>query len=198
MDITKMILSTLGDSGLDKLSSQVGADQNSTKMALEGAIPSILGAMAKNTQSTQGAEGLLGALDRDHDGSILDDIGGFLGDSNRQQDGDGILKHVLGNNRSNVENSLSTKTGMSASSIAQILKIAAPLVLGYLGKEKKNSSSGFDISSLSGLLGGLAGNADKGTGLDLSDIMDLVGSFSGGSKKSSGGIGGLLKGLFGS
>lgn len=196
MDITKMILSSLGNEGLDKLSGQIGADQNSTKKALEGAIPSLLGAMAKNTQSSQGAEGLLGALDRDHDGSILDDIGGFLGDSSKQEDGDGILKHVLGNNRTNVESSLSSKTGMSSSSISQLLKIAAPILLGFLGKQKKSASSGFDISSLSGLLGGLAGTADKGTGLDLSDIMDLVGSFSGNSQKSSG-IGGLLKGLFG-
>jgi len=54
---------------------------------------------------------------------------------------------------------------------------------------------------LSGLLGGLSDDTDKGTGLDLSDIMNVVGELTGGNSNqtggNSGGIGGILGKLFG-
>lgn len=78
MDITKTLLSQLGDGGLEAIASNIGADKQQTSKALEGALPTLLGAMANNTKSESGASGLLGALDRDHDGSILDDITGFI------------------------------------------------------------------------------------------------------------------------
>lgn len=200
MDITKLLLSQLGDNGLNEISKTVGTDSNKTKSALEGIIPSLLGAMSNNAKSNDGANGLLGALDRDHDGSILDDITGFLGNTEKQAEGDGIIKHVLGDKRNTVEESLAAKTGLSSMNIDQIMKIAAPLLMGFLGKQKRESaSSGFDTGNIASILSNFAGSSDKGTGLDLSDIMNVVGSLTGGnggSSSKSGGIGGLLRGLF--
>jgi hypothetical protein len=77
--------------------------------------------------------------------------------------------------------------------------MAAPLIMGYLGKQKKQQGSGFDLGSIAGLLGGMSNTADKGTGLDLGDILQVVGGLSGGNstQKSGGGIGGILGKLFG-
>ncbi len=83
----------------------------------------------------QGAEGLLGALKSKHDGSILDNLGGlFAGgvDSNVMEDGGKILGHVLGNKQRNVEKALSQKSGIDAGSVANILKVAAPILMGVL------------------------------------------------------------------
>lgn len=91
--------------------------------------------LCRTIQNLNLASGLLGALDRDHDGSILDDVAGFIG-NNDNSAGDGILKHVLGDNRNTVENGLSAKTGLNSSQIGQLLKMAAPLIMGYLGKQK--------------------------------------------------------------
>ena len=195
MDIMKTLLDTLGDNGISDMASKVGANKEQTKSALEGIMPSLLGAMSSNTKSANGASGLLGALDRDHDGSILDDIGGFI-NQDEHEDGGKILSHVLGDKQSNVEESLSMKTGMGGSQVNKLMKMAAPLLMGLLGKEKRNSASsgGFDLGGLSGLLGGFANQADQSTGLDLGDVMDLVGNL-GNSKK--GGLGGLLGNLFG-
>lgn len=196
MDVMKTLLEQLGDNGISEMASKVGASKEQATSALEGIMPSLLGAMSKNSQSSDGASGLLGALDRDHDGSVFDDLGSFLGQDDHE-DGGKILKHVLGDKQGNVEESLSAKTGLGGSQINKLMKMAAPLLMGLLGKQRKsgdNDSGGFDLGGLSGLLGGLANQADKNTGLDLGDIMDLVGGL-GGSKK--GGLGGLLGNLFG-
>ncbi len=199
MDITKILMSQLGDTGLDSMAAKIGADKTQTASALEGILPTLLGAMSSNTKNPEAASGLLGALDRDHDGSILDDIGGFIGNSDNGP-GAGILKHVLGEKQQKVEVGLSEKTGLSGGQVGNLLKIAAPLLMGYLGRQKREkSSAGFDLGSLTGLLGGMAGEADKGTGLDLSDILQTVGGLGGGDSDSQtkGGIGGLLGKLFG-
>lgn len=197
MDLTQLLMSQLGQGGLSAIAGKIGADENQTANALGGIVPTLLGAMTKNTQDQRGAEGLLGALDRDHDGSIFDDISGFVGNAD-QGPGEGILKHVLGNNRPVVESGLSQKTGLNSGQISNLLKIAAPLIMGYLGKEKRQQSSGFDLGGIAGLLGGMTKTADKNTGIDLGDVLNIVGSLSGGGQQSrGGGIGGLLGKLFG-
>jgi len=98
-----------------------------------------------------------------------------------------------------VESGLSQKTGLNSSQMSGLLKMVAPILMGYLGKQKKSQSSGFDIGSITDLLGGLASESDKNTSLDLGDVFDIVGGLTGGSsKKSSGGLGGMLGKLFGS
>ncbi|MCB0735110.1 MAG: DUF937 domain-containing protein [Flavobacteriales bacterium] len=200
MNITQILMDQIGEGGLSAMANKVGADKQQTAKAMEGILPTLLGAMSTNTQSSNGASGLLGALDRDHDGSILDDIGGFIGHSD-QGPGDGILKHVLGDNRSSIENGLSNRTGMQSDQIGNLMKMAAPILMGYLGKQRRQTeSNGFDLGGISSMLGGLAGEADRGTDLDLGDIMNTVGGLLGGSGSSgqkSGGIGGMLGKLFG-
>ncbi len=192
-------MSQLGDNGLEAMANKIGADKNQTAKALEGAVPTLLGAMSNNTSSESGASGLLGALDRDHDGSILDDVMGFIGGGDDSK-GAGILSHVLGSKQPAVESGLSQKTGLNSSQIGNLLKMVAPLIMGYLGKQKKEQGSGFDLGGIAGMLGGMAQTSDKNTGLDLGDILNVVGGLSGnnsGNSQSGGGIGGMLGKLFG-
>ncbi len=68
MDLTKLLMENLGNGGLETLSSHVGMSKEKTSQAVTAAVPMLLGAMAKNTQGNpKGANGLLGALDRDHE-----------------------------------------------------------------------------------------------------------------------------------
>ncbi len=209
MDVTKILLESLGNGGLDKVSREVGMSQEQTSSAMGAIVPMLLGAMANNSSTNEGASGLLGALDQDHDGSILDDLGGFLGGSmtnSRSTNGGGILGHILGGQQSNVETGLASKMGVDAGSITKLMKIAAPLIMAYLGRQKRASSdagdAGFSSGGLGDILGQLAGGSRQSSGIDIGDIMDMVGGMSGSSApatKSSGGglLGGLLKGMFG-
>ncbi len=177
------------------------------------ALPVLMKAMERNASTPQGAEGLLGALSGKHDGSILDNLGDlFNGGVNEDVkiDGGKILGHVLGNRQTGVEQVIGQKTGIDSKSVGNILKVAAPILMGVLGKKAKQNN----VSSQNGLgdlLGGFLGGASQQGAVtkeqtfleqvldadgDGSVIDDVAGMLLGGSKKKSG-LGGLLGGLFG-
>lgn len=198
----------MGKQLISGVASQTGQPENKTADVLSMAMPLLLGAMKKNVSSPQGAEGLMNALSSKHDGGLLDNLGGLFGggvDQSVINDGAGILGHVFGGKQANVENALSQKSGLDAGSVAQILKIAAPLVMAYLGKQKAQSNVN-DANGLNSLLGSMLGgqpaqNQSLITTLldadgDGSVLDDVAGMVMGTSKKKSG-LGGLLGGLFG-
>jgi hypothetical protein len=172
------------------------------------AVPLILGAMKKNVSSRDGAAGLMSALSGKHNGGILDNLGGLFGggvDDSVMQDGASILGHVFGNRQPQVENTLSQKSGLDAGSIAQILKIAAPIVMGFIGKQTAQSNVS-DADGMNALLGSLLGGQPQEnqslitTLLDVDgdgSILDDVAGMVMGGNKQKGGLGVLLGGLFG-
>ncbi len=171
--IFEALTEQLGGQALEQISRQIGADRSATKDAMPAAIGGLMAALAKNASKSDGAEALNSALARDHDGSILDDLGGFL---TNPQGGGGILKHVLGGSRSAVEAGLSSKSNLDQGSAGQLLKVLAPVVLGALGKARK--SGGLDAGSLAGMLAGERRQVEKKApqGLDvLGSLLDADG-----------------------
>jgi hypothetical protein len=203
-----LLNSPMGKQLISGIAQQTGQPENKSADVLAMAMPLMVGAMKKNAASPQGAESLMNALSSKHDGSSLDNLDSFFGggvDNAVLQDGAGILGHVFGQKQSNVENVLGAKAGMDPSTIATILKIAAPLVMAYLGKQasaNKVSDSGGMDSLLGGLLGGQPEQNQSllttlldadGDGSMLDDVAGMVMD----SSKKKGGLGGLLGGFFG-
>ena len=148
--MSDMLTQAISEATLRQISNSIGADEKTTSTAISGALPVLLNALTRNTAQSGGADSLLGALDRDHDGSLLDDIGGFLGNAGGGP-GDAILGHILGNRRGNVENGLGRMSGLDAASITKLLAILAPIVMGVLGRAKQQQ--GLDASGLAAALG---------------------------------------------
>ena len=168
-----------GGTALNEISQNVGADQSAVNSAIQAALPMILGGLANNAQSPQGAQGLDQALERDHDGSILNQLGGLGGlifgqqqaAPPKQADAGGILGHIFGTNQAPVVQEVSQKSGLDMGQVAQVLMFLAPIVMGYLGKQKREQGVGAD--GLGGLLGGLLGQsaaAGQGTGNPMMDM----------------------------
>ena len=191
--IMQLLGQQLGGGGLSQISQQIGADEQTTGSAMSAAVPLLLSSLANNASKPEGAQALHQALAQDHDGAIFNDMSGFL--SNPQAaNGAGILGHVLGNQQQTVQHGLAEQTGLDAGSIGQLLLIAAPLVMGALGKTQKEE--GLDANSLSGFLGsqqqlahqsnpdmmGMLGNLldmnKDGSALD--DILGMAGKLFGG------------------
>lgn len=203
-----LLNSPMGKQLISGVAGQTQQSENKTANVLSMAMPLLLGAMKKNVSSPEGAAGLMSALSGKHNGSILNDLGGLFGggvDDSVMQDGAGILGHVFGNKQPEVENALSQKSGLDAGSVGQILKIAAPIVMGFLGKQTAQSNVS-DSSGMNALLGSMLGGQPQenqslittlldadGDGSILDDVAGMVM----GSNKSKGGLGGLLGGLFG-
>ena len=68
----------LDDRAVSQLSQQLGVDPSTTRQAVPAALTALLGGLSQNASQPAGAEDLLGALSREHDGSILDDLAGVL------------------------------------------------------------------------------------------------------------------------
>ena len=69
-----LLSQVLGGDTHRQLGVLVGADENQAGAALSAALPMLLSGLARNAQEPAGANALLGALSRDHDGSVLDDV----------------------------------------------------------------------------------------------------------------------------
>ena len=124
---------------VEQLSGKLGIENQQAKAALGSIVPVLISAMAKNTKSKDGASGLAGALDRDHDGSILNDLMGYVTGAQKGGAGAGILKHVLGGNKSGIERYVSEDSGISSEAAGGLMEMAAPVIMGYLGKQMRQS-----------------------------------------------------------
>ncbi len=148
-----LLKSQLSGNVLDQLSNQIGEDKEKTEVATSGIISMLTAALAKNAASPDGASSLASALDNDHDGSILDNIGDLLGgnmNNNRAANGAGILKHVLGGKQGNAIDAISKMSGLSGDKTGNLMTMLAPIVLGMLGKQKRQNN--MDQSGLSDML----------------------------------------------
>ena len=193
--LSEMLLSQLGGDTMRQIGAAIGADPTTTRQAVGTAVPLLFSALAKNASNPKGAQSLLGALDRDHDGSVLDDLGSLLS-SFQQGPGAGILGHVLGGQQSTVESGLANKTGLNAAAISQLLVMLAPMVMGMLGKAKREQD--LDVGGLSRTLNGEREAATQASP-DLGDLLGgLLGSGQGAGMAEAVKIGGgLLGALFG-
>jgi len=166
-----------GGDNLRQMSQALGTDEQATGNAVSSALPMLLGALTRNASSTSGAESLFTALEKDHDGSILDNVGSFLGNA-QSGPGDGILKHILGGKRNTVERAVSESSGLDLGSVSKLLTMLAPLVMGSLGKARQQES--LDMGGLTSMLQGEMKSAQQ-KGLTPSNLLSLLDSDGDGS-----------------
>jgi hypothetical protein len=149
--LTQELMNRLGPRGLTKVSKQIGADRQTTASALSTIAPLLVSALANNAADPNGVQSLQQALVEDHDGSILQNISGFL--SNPQAaNGSGILEHILGAQQPVVAQGVAENVGLQSSQVSQLMQIAAPLLMGALGQQQHQQ--GLDANSLASFLGG--------------------------------------------
>jgi hypothetical protein len=167
-----LILSQLGSGAIQQISQQMGIDENKAQQAVGMALPLIIGALNRNASSTDGAQALTSALQRDHDGSILEDLAGALTKPETLDDGTAILKHVLGDNKGSVMTSVGKATKLDAEQIAQIFAILAPIVMGALGQMQRKKE--LDAKGVSAVLQGERTSMEKATS-GITQLLDFNG-----------------------
>ena len=191
------LLGLLQGQDLGQLAEQVGGNEGQVKNGVMAALPAMLTALSKNTGTEKGAQELNNALEKKHDGSILDNLSGYLSNPDLK-DGAGILNHLFGNQTSNVANAVSQSSGLDTNGSMKMLQMLAPILMGTLGQQKKQNN--LDAKGLGNLTSMLASNFGSEAGasgimeavtnlLDankdgnvMDDIMGMVGKFFGGNK----------------
>ncbi len=201
MDLMQILQGQLSDEVLGHLSDQIGADKQQTATAANGIFATLLGGLANNASSEGGLSALGSALDRDHDGSILDDVMGMVGgmmqgnggNAGNALNGSGILGHILGDRQEVAAQQVSQSSGLDMSQVMKLMPILAPIVMGVLGRAK--NQGGLDLGNLAGVLMGSAQNAQAGGFGDL--IGNVLGGVLGGGQAQPSGGGGLLGNILG-
>jgi hypothetical protein len=156
MNVIELLQGQLDDNLINQLTKHIGAESpEQTEAAASGIISTLVAGL--NAARPGGANALVSALDRDHDGSLLDDVAGFLLGNRQAQNpntlnGAGILNHVLGGNQNNVANVLGRATGLDSSQIIKLMMALAPMVLGALGKMR--SKQGVGVEGIGDILSG--------------------------------------------
>ena len=170
MDLTGILNDALSGDTVSQISQNIGADESSTSSAIQAALPMLLGGLANNTSTEEGASALSGALGA-HDGSVLDNIGGLISAvAGGGGSGAGILGHIFGGQQDNVAQGVSQASGLDMGKVGPLLAILAPIVMGAIGRA--HNSGGGDTGGLAGMLGGAAQQMGGGG----SGLMGILGS----------------------
>lgn len=197
--------SQFDDRAIGQISQQLGVDRSTAASSVQAALPMMLGALTRQGGSQQGAASLLNVLDRDGDGSIMDDLAGFLaggGASAATQRGSaagggGLLDVFFGGKSDAVAKTLGNSTGMNSGSTLKLLGMLAPVVMGYMARQKKQQ--GLDLGGLTKALAGEKQNLEArmpgGSDL-LGSLLDSDGDGSIADDLAEKGMG-ILKGFLG-
>jgi len=179
----------IGQIPLEQLASKLGTDQQTALATVQTALPSLLAGMQANASSPEGADALRSAIAQ-HDDALLE--GGVDLDQVDEQDGEKIVNHVMGENRTALAAQLNgaTPEGLDLGGLVQkALPLLAPLVLSFLAKRGGQQSAeggGIDLGGLLGGLGGLGGQGGGQTAAGGIDLGGLLGGMLGGGQNQAG------------
>jgi len=188
--ITQMVTQQLAGPAISKVAQRMGVSEATANTAVQLAVPLIVAALARNAAQPTAAQDLHQAINNDHDGSIFDNLSGYLGDP-AAANGAGILGHIFGGQQPAIENNLAQVTGVDKGTAGGMMEMLAPLVMGAIGKTQRQE--GLDAAGLSdllnnqqqqaqaaspGMMGALNSMLDQNNdGSALDDLSRIAGSF---------------------
>lgn len=188
MNLTDLVTGGVGSKAISAIAKMLNVSETKAKWIVAAAVPLMVAALNYNANKGKAQEeNINNALQTKHNGGIFDHLSDFLGQG-PSDDENKIVNHMFGRNTDMVKETLAQKTGVSSGQIGGVLATLAPLVMGYLGQQKQQSSGG----GLGDILGSLVGDSSgsSGGGLLGSVLGGLLGG--GGSSQSQGvDLGGL-------
>lgn len=196
MNLLGLLKDNLTPEVISQAANLIGEDKDKTSSALGGILPAIMGGVMSKASNEEGASGLLSMLkDGGHDGGMLGNIAGMLGGgdstSSMLSAGSGIVSSLFGDKVGGLVSMLSGFAGVKDSSITSLLGMAAPMVMGMLGKQV--GEQGLGASGLMGLLSSqkdhVAAAMPEGLGDKLGGLLGMGSMFGGASGLASAAMG---------
>lgn len=170
MGLLDGLMNSFSDEVVGNISEKLGVNEELTKSALGSLLPILLNSVSKKGNNDSGGlGGFVGLLDMDKDGSILDDVAGFVMGGKETNAGD-ILGSLLGGNQQQIQGYVSDDSGLNADQTSKLMELAAPVVMSYLGRQNKQSSGGLG-DMLGGFLGDMNNKAPESTSI-IDQLLD--------------------------
>ena len=189
--ILELVQQSLGGDAVQALSQQIGADPQQTQSAIATALPTMLAGLTHHAAQGDNAAALTNAL-QEHDGSVLNDVAGFVQGGGAQGAGADLLGHFLGQHQDNAANAIAGASGLDSGQATQLLQSLAPLMMGAIGQSSQQQG-GFNPAGLLSMLQGEHQNVAQGQ----PDLLGIATSLFGQAQGGGGLLGSLEKGLGG-
>ncbi len=190
MNLLSILKEQLSSAAISKISGFLGETAENTTSALGNALPAILGGLMQKAATTQGTGELLNTIKTGgHDGSVFDKLGDVLNDvattSTLASLGGGLMNNIFGNKATALSSIIAGVSGIQKGSATSLLNIAAPLVMGVLGKQV--TSQGMGVSGLASLLMSQKDYVKDALPAGISSVLNLdsLGDFLGDSKTAT-------------
>ena len=135
-------------------SSLVGESESSTRQTMNGAVASVLTGVTHMASSQEGAGNLASMVREGGFGSSVDNMGSLFGAGNATtktlSSGQQLLGKIFGGNATSIAETVGRSGGVRTSSATKLMSLAAPLVMGVLGK--RAATQRLDSTGLASLL----------------------------------------------
>lgn len=179
--LADILSGALGGDALKQIAGHLGTDEAGAQSAIGAALPALLGRLKDNADTPDGAAALANAVNKDHDGSVLDNPASLLGDPSGT--GGKIVGKVFGADADAAHEQVAKAAGIDKGKAAGLMAMLAPLVMGALGRSGQGSG-GLQAQGLSGMLGGLLGGGGS------NPLSGLLGGLMGGGGAAASAAGG--------
>lgn len=135
----------------------LGETESSTKGVLESVAPAILGSLIQKGSTQAGASGILDMLTKNNYDEVMGGLSGLTGGGESKFSqitslGLPIVKMLFGDKLASIVDWISANKGVKSSSVSSLISLAAPYLMGLIGKQMKSQNLG--LSGLISLLGG--------------------------------------------
>ena len=155
INLLEMLNSQLGSSVIQQASKFLGEDEAKTQSAMGAILPSILGSLVQKSATPNGPSEIMDMVSKGNfDGSIFNNIGSMFGggesSSTMMNIGTSLLKGLVGNKLGTLIDVVASVSGLKKNSSSSLLSMAAPLVMGMIGKVIK--SKGLNAAGLAKML----------------------------------------------
>jgi hypothetical protein len=132
-DLLDALGGALTPQALLALAKQLGLGLDDVTKLVKAILPTLLERLQSNADQGDGAA-IAAAVDKDHDGSVLDDAVGFLGGGFLRSSGGGILGHVFGDQLDATAKKISTDTQLPEGAVRMAMTALAPMAMGAIAK----------------------------------------------------------------
>jgi OmpA-OmpF porin, OOP family len=176
INVLELLKGQMGNMVVEKAAQYLGEDAGAAGKAMSAILPSVLGGVMNQATNISGATNLLNMLSNGgHDGSIFGNLGSLLGGGSATQGlinaGSGIIKGLFGDKVGSIVDFVAKYAGVKSSSASSLLGMAAPLVMGMIGKQ----SAGLGASGLMKLLGGQSDFIKAALPAGMGSVLGLAG-----------------------
>ena len=172
MNLVSLIMQFLGPALVGKLASSLGLNQTLAQKVIAAAVPAILAGLAGKAAQPGGAGALFDILAK-QDSGLLGKLASVIGTPQQKQvadQGSSVLGSVLGNSAlGQLAGALTKYSGAGEAPAKGLLGILAPIVLGTLSQQQKNS--GLDAGGLAKMLSGQKDNISAALPSDFAKLL---------------------------